>query len=206
MRWRVLKHSQREILKSVLADHPARQKVTGNTPENHPSRLLRQPVCVSLKPWPSQGTLVSKPQPDPGSLPKAQGQSYSFQSTFNEILSHISHRFRKGISGLHSSATAVSATTTSTPKEEEEGKGRWLAFGVWGPQITVDLDQVDKHTLASDKLFLAEIKRRHDAMRGWLRLYFTFWRLSYWEFVKVYFFPNVWVIMKLTCTVHEYAW
>ena len=160
--------------------------MTEDTPEYHPARLLRQPLCASLKPWRSQSGMAgeAQPSPDPTSSPQTQGQSQYFRSMFEDLLRYIRNSGKTGTLSQESNSTSTRVDASSTPNQGQ-GKGRWLAFGVWGSQITVDVDQVDKHTLASDKLFLAEIKRRHDAMRGWLRLYLTFWRLSYWEFVKV---------------------
>ena len=186
MRWRVLKSAQREILQNALSSHPARQPVTEDTPENHPARLLRQPPCALLKPWRSQPAMTgeTQPNPNPTSSPQTQEQSHYLANRFKDISSYIRDLRKAGTPIREVDSTVTGINTSSTP-DEDQGKGRWLAFGVWGSQTTVDLNQVDKHTLASDKLFLAEIKRRHDTMRGWLRLYFTFWRLSYWEFVKV---------------------
>lgn len=73
----------------------------------------------------------------------------------------------------------------SSPSGFQQNKKMWVVFGVQGPRMTLELDQIGNNDLQSDRVFLREIRRKHHLLRGRLRSYFSFWQLSYWEFVKV---------------------
>lgn len=183
----MLKHTQREILQDLLVSHPARKQCTQDIPQNHAGRLLRRPLCASLKSSRRKRTATAGPPSDSGSGRSSQTQSGSLgqgKGSPNMFL-RLYHRMPQ-LLGARTNGTG-SSTSGTQPNNDANARaspGLWLAFGVWGPQITVRLDQIDKHALASDQLFLRELRRRHDKLRGWLRLYFSFQCLKYWEFSK----------------------
>ena len=88
--------------------------------------------------------------------------------------------------GPAQSTPAISSISNAlTQLASQLNKQLCVVFGVQGPRVTLEVDQIRDSDLQSDILFLRKLRRRHFQLRGRLRSYFSFWRLSYWEFVKV---------------------
>jgi hypothetical protein len=180
MRWRELKPGQQEILEDLL--------------DQRPVKFLRPPLCASIKLSSIGRGLHTQARPSFG---QASGQTSGHVSSAQQKYapagggSLSSGNSVPGSQPGSSTNTMPSASGTppdghaSTPSDSEQNKQLWVVFGVEGPRITLELDQIGNGDLQSDPVFLRKLRRRHYLLRGWLRSYFSFWRLSYWEFVKV---------------------
>jgi hypothetical protein len=84
----------------------------------------------------------------------------------------------------HSAPLALNGNT-STQNHYIQKKSLWFIFKIEGPRAAPMWDQFGDEDLGTDRLFQQRLKQRHHRLRGWLRLWLSYWRLSYWEFVKV---------------------
>ena len=60
-----------------------------------------------------------------------------------------------------------------------------VLFGVNGPRITLELGQIDTIKYGRDDQFFWNFKQQYEQHRGFLRYWFSVWRLSHCDFVKV---------------------
>lgn len=97
------------------------------------------------------------------------------------------------IPGTHAQPSSVSAPSPSLSSQTPQvttGLPRTklgLFFGTQRSQVTTELSDIDHHHLASDPILLRQLKSGHQRLRGRLRNWLSFWRLSHWKFVKVAF-------------------
>ena len=192
VRWRELRFAQKDILEDLLETHPARKELTRDISSQSPAGLLRLPPCAVLKSSrhqptshpiqqpPTSGTGAQEPQ-NPSS------QKPSFPQTGSTSSANGGQASNNSQSGGSSNILSQPSNNNHTSAQDRANLMHplWLLFGVSGNRVTVKHGQVDKHSLASDPVFLRSLQKRHNELRGWPRLYLTFWKLSYWNFVRV---------------------
>lgn len=61
----------------------------------------------------------------------------------------------------------------------------FVMFGVKGPRRTLELAQIGTKEQGDDCTFFTELRRKHKSLRGFWRYWFSVWRLSHCNFVKV---------------------
>ena len=160
--------------------------------EQRPTKFLRPLLCASLeKSCPSWVPYQNAPQ----SSGQAPGQMVGNVSSAGQKYTPSGHVFQHpGTSrsvltpnaGPTQPTLVIPSVGQTLPQLiSQTSKQLWIFFGVQGPRITLEVDQIGGNDLQSDTLFLRQLRRRHFQLRGRLRSYFSFWRLSYWEFVKV---------------------
>lgn len=164
--------------------------------EQRPTKSLYPPFCSSLKRSSTDHGLHIKAQQGstqtsgqmPGSISTAQKKytptNEGFRSSENSVSGPVSD---SSSNPMQSASEVSSARDVLTQNSSRLNKHLRVIFGVEGPRITLELDQIRDDDLQSDLLFLRKLRRRHRQLRGSLRAYFSFWRLSYWDFVKVKF-------------------
>lgn len=60
-----------------------------------------------------------------------------------------------------------------------------ILFGVKGARLTLELAQINTLRYDQDHIFFHHLREQHKDLRGWLRHWFSFWRLSHCDYVKV---------------------
>jgi hypothetical protein len=60
-----------------------------------------------------------------------------------------------------------------------------ILFGVIGSRRTLELAQIDTKQYTKDGTFFHDLKKSYKEFRGFWRYWFSVWRLSYCDFVKV---------------------
>ena len=173
---------------------PGQKEILEDLLDQRPTKFLRSPLCASIK----QSRIKQGLTKAPPSSRQAAGQTPSRASSAQRKYTpsggssssgNIVQRSQPGNSANPMQSAPVTPHDGHTPMPSGSGPGKqlWVIFGAEGPRITLELDQIGNDDLHSDPRFLRKLRRRHHQLRGWLRLYFSFWRLSYWEFVKVRF-------------------
>ena len=63
---------------------------------------------------------------------------------------------------------------------------QWFVFfGVKGPRRTLELAQINAKNYVNDSAFFKDMSKHYKSLRGYLRYWFSVWRLTYCDFVKV---------------------
>jgi hypothetical protein len=156
-----------------------------------PALVCSPPLCASLQPSVQEGRR-QRTNPVQGSAqPSATVSSAQSKYTPAGVSAAVYQNSGQGISSPNSAATGSVGVATgsggqaSLSKNSGLSKSLWIVFGVEGPESTPEVDQVGKGDIQSDRLFVKELRSRHRQLRGWVRLYLSFWRLNHWEYVKV---------------------
>lgn len=61
----------------------------------------------------------------------------------------------------------------------------FILFGVKGRRRTLELAQLNSKQYTDDGSFFDDLKKSYKELRGFWRYWFSVWRLSYCDFVKV---------------------
>ena len=99
--------------------------------------------------------------------------SGSTQNNWNQVNS----TFR----GLDPSQQQSANTAINVPRIDQPV----VLFGIQGPRITLELAQINTLKYCKDNLFFEALKQQYKQRRGRLRYWFSVWRLSHCDFVKV---------------------
>lgn len=62
----------------------------------------------------------------------------------------------------------------------------FILFGVQGPRRTLELAQIDTKCYNDDGTFFRVLRQKYRELRGFWRYWFSVWRLTHCDFVKVY--------------------
>lgn len=97
----------------------------------------------------------------------------------------------KGVIGTCSTQLPPQRTATSNqpanqisiimPKINEA----YVLFGVKGTRRTLELAQINARKHTNDNAFFWDMRKQYRELRGFLRYWFSIWRLSHCDFVKV---------------------
>jgi hypothetical protein len=174
MRWRTLKIAQKDILEDVLERNP----------EIYQRPLLCAPSC----------SLAVQTNPQMSTAPGlgAQPQTRMTAPTATHLPSvNIS------LTPLSNDGTATTQTSpsirsppghsASAQNSYQQKKSLWFIFKIEGAPTAPTWDQFGDEALTTDRSFQQKLRQSHNKLRGRLRLWFSYWKLSYWEFVKVRF-------------------
>ncbi|KAJ4296420.1 hypothetical protein N0V90_006465 [Kalmusia sp. IMI 367209] len=175
MRSRILKPAQKDILEDILQQPPA---------------MYRRPLlCASFTSPAARTTPQSRPAPAQPSNPSS-ASSGTIMSPARQ-----SPPANSGTSSQLSSNSPPNQTSPSVPlalngnippqNHYQQKKPLWFIFKIEGPRAAPVWDQFGDENLVTDRSFQQKLKQRHHQLRGRLRLWFSYWRLSYWEFVKL---------------------
>jgi hypothetical protein len=176
MRWRELRLEQRGILDGLLIQPPATHHrpllCTSITKFASPSQTNQRAGTSSITTSSGVSSSAQKYTPSGGSVPSpsvnnTQGSQPGGNGPLQPVLDV---------------APAVNTTTASGIGMYKQF---WVILGVNGPRRTPNLDQIGDHHLASDPIFLRKLRQKHRELRGWARMYLSYWQLNHWEFVKV---------------------
>jgi hypothetical protein len=183
MRWCELRLGQRAILDELLKQAPA----------NHRRSLLCASLPKSTSPsQTNQGSGPSSRTAMSGVSSSSNAQKYTPSGGYVPSSGNNTHGSQPGGHGPVQPVLDVPPTAnTSITNANGSKKGLWVIFGVNGPRTTPELDQIGDQHLASDPIFLRKLRRKHRELRGWPRIYLSYWQLNHWEFVKVKLDPSL---------------
>lgn len=74
-----------------------------------------------------------------------------------------------------------------------------VLFGVKGPRLTLELDEIKILAAHDDNDLLRSIREEHKRPRGWLRYWFSVWQLQHCDFVKVRLLLNSGISPEVRC-------
>lgn len=155
--------------------------------------MFQRPLfCASL----CLPAVQNNPHPRPALAPANQPQLTSLsvsKSTAPAAVpslatnSHPTSLFSNGTTHTQASsgASSLPGHTTSTQNSYQQKQPLWFIFKIEGSRSPLDWDQFGDDGLATDRLFQQKLRQRHNELRGRFRLWFSYWRLNHWEFVKV---------------------
>jgi hypothetical protein len=173
-----LKSAQKHILEDILKEPPGASQ--------------RPLFCASLFSSTVQTNPPLRPalalgnQPQSGSLPFSRSSASAAVPSLPTNSDPISRFSDSTASSQISRETSpIPGHTASTQNGYQQKKPLWFIFKIEGSRSSLDWDHFGDEGLATDRLFQQKLKQRHNELRGWFRLWFSYWRLSYWEFVKV---------------------
>ena len=72
-------------------------------------------------------------------------------------------------------------TSINMPQMNES----FVLFGVKGTRRTLELAQINARKCMNDDAFFGDMRKRYRELRGFLRYWFSIWRFSHCDFVKV---------------------
>ena len=73
-------------------------------------------------------------------------------------------------------------TTIDMPQIKES----FVLFGVKGTRRTLELAQINARKYLNDNAFFGDMRKQYRELRGFLRYWFSIWRFSHCDFVKVH--------------------
>ena len=168
MRWRELRPGQKEILEELLAQRPV--------------KFIRPLLCASLRLSKTERKLHADVLPisehasgqTSGHVSIAE-QKYTPATRGSSLPSDNTQRSQlRGTADTQQLAPAISGYGfASSATILERDKKLWAIFGVEGPRMTPEVDEIGSNNLKSDGLFLRELRRKHHLLRGRLRSYFS---------------------------------
>lgn len=149
------------------------------------SCVSRQPPIVQTDPY-LRSALAIGNQPQDASLPSSSSNT---PATVPSLPTNIDSTLL--LSGgpappqMSRGTFSKSGYSASFQNGYQQKKLLWFIFKIEGARSVLDWDQFGDGELATDCQFQQQLRERHNRLRGRLRLWFSYWRLSYWEFVKV---------------------
>lgn len=161
--------------------------------------ILRQPPTISRRPllcaslyshktcinWQSRPSLTSTAHPKDSSIPPSKIIPLATISSTSGNSNPPPQSIQSTNTSQTSSGTSLAPTNnTSALGSYQQKRPLWFIFKIEGPRSRPVWAQFGDADLGSDRVFQKKLKQEHHRLRGRLRMWFSYWRLSYWEFVK----------------------